>query len=179
MPKLTQEKLKELLFYDPWSGRFGWFDEPYHKSKTTPGAGCIGPDGYLRIRVLGRTYAAGRLAWLYMKGYDPVGYDVDHIDRNKSNNRFENLRLASRQCNSRNTGNFSDNTSGIKGVYWHKPAGKWIAMIALNKKNIHLGIYWNFDNAVCARLAGEQCLKWSGCDSCSPAYQYVQKMLGK
>ena len=49
--------------------------------------------------------------------------------------------------------------------------------MCINYKKIYLGIYKDFDEAVCVRLAVEQCVNWEGCDSNSPAYQYVQKML--
>ena len=86
--------------------------------------------------------------------------------------------MASQSCNLRNTGNFAHNTSGVKGVSWSKLTNKWEACIKINRKKKHLGMYKNFDDAVCARLAGEQCLDWEGCDSNSPAYLYVKEMLG-
>lgn len=69
------------------------------------------------------------------------------------------------------------NTSGIKGVVWHKRHEKWMARIKVNGKLKYLGYYTDFDDAVCARLSAEQCLDWAGCDSSSPAYKHVQRML--
>jgi Fe-S oxidoreductase len=77
----------------------------------------------------------------------------------------------------RNTGNHKNNISGVKGVWWNKNRKRWNAYIFVNTKLKYLGAYKNFDEAVCTRLAIEQCLNWDGCDSNSPAYQYVQKIL--
>jgi len=175
MSELTRERLKEILHYEPGTGDFT--RKPIsvaHTQQLIP-AGCI--DGYVKIGVAGRIYLAHRLVWFYMEGYFPKNISIDHIDRDKLNNKWANLRLASQQCNIRNTGDRIDNTSGVKGVYWVKRVKKWRAGIILNGVYKSLGSYFNYSNAVCARLAGEQCLSWGGCDNSSPAYLYVQKML--
>lgn len=107
-------------------------------------------------------------------GYWPEN-DIDHKDKIKHHNCIRNLRETSRQCNMRNMGNRKDNTSGVKGIHWDKLNKKWKTQISINRKRKTLGYYKDFDNAVCARLAGEQCVGWEGCDSNSPAYQYVKE----
>ena len=171
--KLTQERLKELLHYNPRTGVFVWIKQ---RQRIAVGsvAGCIKGDGYSVIKVDDIDYYAQRLAWLYMEGYFPTGIDIDHIDQIKINNWWNNLRLISRQCNTRNSKTPNRNTSGIKGVSWDKKSKKWYARIGINGNDKYLGQYNNFENAVCARLAGEQCVGWSGCDLNSPAFQYVQ-----
>ncbi len=173
--KLTQEKLKELFFYDPLVGYFTRKCDRGNRWYKGDIAGYIG-DRYLRIQIEGKNYQAHRLAWLYVYGYFPES-DIDHIDRNKTNNKIANLRGVSRSCNIRNTGNTVTNTSGVKGVSYYKSRNRWVVRIRNGKIEKHVGYYKNFDNAVCARLAAEQCLNWSNCDSSSPAYQYVQEML--
>lgn len=172
MKKNAQARLKQVLEYDPESGIFRW---RVSRGRVKPGlvAGCKDPDGYVVIRIYGEQYFAHRLAWLYIEGYFPEN-EIDHKDRDKANNRIKNLREVSRQCNARNTGNRSDNTSGVKGVFWHKRANKWQAQIKTNRKRESLGLYENFDNAVMARYRAEKELNWSGCDSSSPAYQYLK-----
>jgi hypothetical protein len=172
--KLTQERLKEFLHYDPITGILIRKVTTSRRAKAGDIAGCKSKAGYIEIRVDGKLYRAHRLAWLYEKGYFPE-YGLDHKDRIKHHNWILNLRELSQQCNVRNTGNRKNNTSSVKGVYWFKRDKKWRAMIGINQKIKHLGLYNSFENAVCARLAGEQCLNWSGCDSSSPAYQYVQE----
>lgn len=174
--KLTQKRLKELMEYNPETGEFTRKTAPCNGTKVGDIAGGCDSEGYIRIRVGRKRHFAHRLAWLYVRGFWPKN-EIDHINRDPSDNRLCNLREVSHQCNMRNCGNPKTNTSGVKGVRRHKRRKKWEARICVDNEYKFLGTYNSFDNAVCARLAAEQCLNWSGCDSSSPAYQYVQKML--
>ena len=177
---LTQSLLKEALNYNPDTGIFTWklkFNKHIQIGST---AGSRTTDGYISIRLFGANFLAHRLAFLYMTGKFPhKNLEIDHKDRIKHHNWWSNLRAKSHQCNIRNTGNLKNNTSGVKGVIFVFGADKWRASIKINKVQKYLGYYGDFDNAVCARLAAEQCVNWSGCDSDSPAFQYVQNMLKK
>lgn len=75
---------------------------------------------------------------------------VDHINHNKLDNRKENLRLATRGQNSQNRTKLSNNTSGYKGVSWHKYRNKWRSIIIYNKQYIYLGLFSNKKDAVTA-----------------------------
>ena len=175
--KLTQARLKEVLEYYPEIGIFMW--RPGRVGcRTNVLAGSRNLHGYRDIRVDRVLYKAHRLAWLYVHGYFPEN-DIDHIDKNPSNNRINNLRAVSRSCNMRNTGNPKTNMSGCKGVWWDKSYRKWRAMVTINQNVKGLGSFSDYDEAVCHRLAAEQCVNWQGCDSNSPAFQYVQKNIGK
>lgn len=174
---LTQLRLKELLKYNPDTGVFTW-RIPRHGIRRGDQAGCIKPDGYRYIGIDGKKYIASRLAWFYVEGYMPEN-DMDHKNRVRDDDRWCNLRHVSRQCNNRNCGNPRTNTSGVKGVCWDRRYEKWHADIMVNKKKHYLGRYNDFDDAVCARLAAEQCLNWSGCDSSSPAYRHVRAMISE
>jgi hypothetical protein len=176
--KLTQERLKELLHYDPETGVFTWIKPAARRTAKGAIAGHRNDDWYSQIGIEGNVYLSHRLAWLYVYGYFPENC-LDHIDRNPSNNKISNLREISQQCNLRNTGNPKNNKSGVKGVYFSTISGKWIAQVKVIGSVKRLGYYISFENAVCARLAGEQCLNWEGCDSSSPAYKYVQKNIIK
>lgn len=173
---LTQKKLKQKLAYSPESGAFVWSVKPNQTTGKGDIAGGCDDDGYIVIGLNYKVYKAHRLAWLYCYGYMPE-YDIDHIDRNPSNNRIKNLREVSQQCNRRNTGNPENNTSGVKGVCFHKSRQKWRPKIASFGKEYHLGYYSDFTEAVAHRLAAEQALNWSNCDSSSPAYKHMQKYL--
>lgn len=130
-------------------------------------------NGYTSIVIDQKHFLEHRLVWLYNYGYLPEGI-IDHYpDKDRSNNRIENLRAVSQQCNIRNTGNFITNTSGVKGVTWDKQTNKWRSEIVINNKGYKLGRYHDFDDAVLARLAAEQCLGWSRCDSSTPAFMYA------
>ena len=171
---LTQERLKELMNYDPDRGLFTWkVNRGYVKAGSI--AGGLDSKGYVRIRVEGTLYIAHRLAFLWMEGYLPEN-GVDHKDRIRHNNWWENLREASNQCNLRNTGNYCCNTSGVKGICWYKKYNKWEAYIVVNRKSYHLGYFTEFEEAAYARLAAEQCLNWSRCDSKSPAQQFIKNL---
>ena len=81
---------------------------------------------------------------------------IDHKDRNKFNNRKENLRHASRIETSRNKGKQSNNTSGVVGVSWHKQHEKWYAYINVNKKRIPLGLFDDLEEAKNIRIKAEK-----------------------
>jgi hypothetical protein len=141
---LNQTELKINLSYDPATGIFTWL-----KNIKTTGvsAGDIAgtcSQGYQVIKVNGTQYRAHRLAWLYVTGEMPE-QQIDHINNHRSDNRFSNLRLASHSENMMNTSKFKNNTSGYKGVSWHKQAEKWQAKIQANGKRLSLGV---FDTAI-------------------------------
>jgi HNH endonuclease len=81
--------------------------------------------------------------------------EIDHIDGNRKNNSINNLREVTRSQNQMNKKFSKYNTSGITGVSWRKDRHKWEAKIKINSKNIHLGLFRNFDDAVKARHSGE------------------------
>lgn len=81
---------------------------------------------------------------------------IDHINRDRTDNRLENLRSVSSTENGMNKGIRSDNTSGKVGVHWDKTRLKWCAMIGYNHKRINLGSFNNFEDAVKAREEAEK-----------------------
>lgn len=175
MSKITQEYLHELFNYK--DGVLYW---KVARQRIIVGdiAGTLRLDGYQYIGIDGKTYKRSRLVFCMHHGYFPELL-VDHINRIKNDDKIGNMREISQQCNIRNCDNYKTNTSSIKGTGWNKQEQKWLAYVTVNSKFKYLGKYKSFCDAVCARLAAEQCLNWGGCDSSSPAYQYVQKMLGK
>lgn len=138
-------------------------------------AGCH-KGNYYRICINCNVYQLHRVIFLYFHGYMPEK-EVDHIDRNKYNNKIENLREVSWQCNARNSKIEIRNTSGIKGVNWNKRDKYWRAFIKVDGKFYHIGKSNDFVEAVCMRLAAEQALNWGGCDSRSPAFLYIKEYL--
>lgn len=90
----------------------------------------------------------------------PKGVFIDHADRNKLNNQKENLRVCTRHENNRNVSKPRNNTSGYKGVFWHKRNGKWIAALTFNRKGIHLGCFTDIHEA--ARAYNAAALKYHG-----------------
>lgn len=174
MQKITYEEVKNLFNYNKDTGILTWKNNRRKVSAGMP-AGTINiPQGYLKTIVNYKQEYNHRLIWLLHHGYLPE-HDIDHINRDVLDNRITNLRDVSHVCNMRNKDNPKNNTSGVKGVYFVKTDNKWAARIAHNGRIYSLGRYRSKDNAACARLAGEQCLGWPGCNSNSPAYKYVKK----
>ena len=136
---LTQERLKEQLHYDEATGIFTW-RLARQGVRSGSVAGTVRPNGYIAIKIDRRLYLAHRLAWFYVYGEFPPA-DIDHINCMKSDNRIVNLRLATSSENQMNVQIQSNNTSGFKGVTWHKKRGKWQAQSKLNGKYRFLGYF--------------------------------------
>ena len=136
---ITQSQLKEQLQYNPDTGVFTRLVNA-SQMKAGDVAGYKNNNGYIAVRVTGKTYKAHRLAWLYIYGIWPENH-IDHINEIKDDNRFCNLREANHSENLRNRGANKNNTSGFKGVNWHKNTGKWVAKININRKRNHLGYF--------------------------------------
>ena len=123
---ITADRLRAALDYDPDTGVFRWLprDPPPVASWNSRYAGKVagrlnapklGRPAYRKIRLHDREYKAHRLAWVYMTGRWPRE-DIDHVDGDPLNNRFGNLREASRGQNLRNARCHSDAAVGLKGV---------------------------------------------------------------
>lgn len=148
--KLSHERLKSLLHYDPETGVFTWaVARKNGQLRAGTVAGSIKENGYVRLEVDQRTYFAHRLAWFYMTGSEPETF-IDHIDNCRSNNAFSNLRLASKSENRWNETLRSTNTSGYKGVTWSKKSQKWQASIRVKGKSLHVGLFERAEDAFAA-----------------------------
>jgi hypothetical protein len=136
---LKASRLRELLHYDPDTGIFAW---RVGRQGTPQGsiAGNRRRDGRVLIGIDQVRYMAHRLAWLYVTGQFP-DTDLDHKDCDPSNNRFDNLRPATFSQNQRNQPTPRNNTSGFKGVTFHKQRGRWRAQIKHKGKVKHLGLF--------------------------------------
>jgi hypothetical protein len=97
---LTQARLKELLHYNPDTGIFTWASAPNLSIVIGTEAGT-GHEGYIRIKLDGKSYLAHRLAFLYVDGYMPER-QVDHKFGNTEDNRYRELRPVTQMCNSQN-----------------------------------------------------------------------------
>lgn len=148
MSALTQERLKELLFYDPDTGVWTWKNGGRGRRKNHI-AGWRCGEGYILIYVDGEQFYAHRLAFLYMTGSWPAE-DTDHKDMDRSNNRWNNLREATRGENHRNKVARKDSSSGLKGVIRDKERGAWQARITVGGKTVNLG---RFDCPAAAHFA--------------------------
>lgn len=145
MKKLTEQTLREVFVYDPVTGIFTRHPGPGGRAGNK--VGSLDSDGYLCIGVDGGRYRASRLAWLWMTGdWPPSGFTVDHINRNRSDDRWNNLRLATWSGQQFNKGKFKTNKSGITGVFMNKK-NKYVATVG--KK--YLGQFKSTELAIAAR----------------------------
>jgi hypothetical protein len=135
---ITQEYLKSILHYDPETGIWTWI-APRPRIRVGQQAGKQNGKGYIEIKIDGRMYAAHRLAWFYMTGELPSF--LDHINASKQDNRWSNLRKATKAQNSWNQCRRKNNSSGYKGVNFHKATQKWMARINVANKRIQLGLF--------------------------------------
>ena len=152
--KLTQEIVKSLLHYDPLTGLFIRKERTANTTRVGNFAGGKDAYGYVQVSVCGKLIKAHRLAWFYMTGDWPPE-DIDHINGDRSDNRWSNLRLASRSENLMNTTVRSDNSSGYKGVGWAKRERLWRAYINIDGKTQSLGYFKELDEAIEARKDAE------------------------
>ena len=154
MEKLTQKELKRLLHYDPETGVFTWLKRPSNRVEIGQEAGYINRHlGYRIIGILGQVYFAHRLAFLYMKGKWPR--EIDHVNRVKSDNKWENLREVSRSENSINKDLQANNKSGHKGIHWNEDCQKWHVSITRDGRVKYVGLFESLDEAVIARRKAE------------------------
>lgn len=150
---LTREQIEAALSYDKETGAFKWIKPTGRRAKAGDAAGSLWSCGYVAIGVAGQRVLAHRLAWFIETGEWP-GFDIDHINGNRQDNRIANLRPASRSQNMANTPKRASNTSGVKGVHWSSRSRRWIARVMKDGKQIHLGTFKDLSDAAEAYAAG-------------------------
>lgn len=111
--------------------------------------GAVRANGYIQIAIDYKIYLAHRLAWFYMNGDWPSG-EIDHINRERSDNRLTNLRLADRSQQLCNASKRTDNKSGQRGVFWVKRDSRWQATIVKDGRQTYLGQYKDKADAIAA-----------------------------
>lgn len=142
---MVQDESLRLLYekcYDRYTYKEGkLFFKRNLNSKQREGqeVGSLDNRGYLKVGLDRKKYLVHRLIFLMHHGHLPEL--LDHIDRNKLNNKIENLRECDKEVNSWNRDKQANNTSGYRGVSWNKAAGKWHAYIKIKGKRKHLGLF--------------------------------------
>ncbi len=164
---ISAETIRALLLYDAELGQFTWLPRTtdmftsardcraWNTRFAGKPAGSVGRDGYLYICVNYYDHLAHRLAWLYEAGRLPA-LQIDHVNGRRGDNRFSNLRLATRAQNAQNMKVPVTNTSGFVGVSWDKSRQKWSAQIQLNGKKVSLGRFQTAEEASAAYLAAKR-----------------------
>jgi hypothetical protein len=156
---ITQHQLHQLLDYDPETGVLAWL-ERRGPCKAGEAAGTTDRDGYIRICVLGRHYFAHRLVVCYVAGeLPPSDIEVDHRSCVRSDNRFENLRIATRQLNAQNARTArrtAGRTSTYLGVHKEPATGRFRARIRVDGRVKSLGTYGTEQEASAAYIAAKR-----------------------
>jgi len=152
---LTAAEARQLLDYNPETGILTWrhldrsqcASEMAWRAKSRvfgSVAGSIAVNGYRSIAIGAKRYYAHRLAWLIMTGGWPTD-DIDHRNGDRDDNRWSNIRAASRSQNHQNRVGREDT-----GASWHERMGRWRAVITLDKKQKHVGYFDTEEEAVAA-----------------------------
>ena len=145
----------ERLSYDSRTRLFKWKCRvAQHVLKGSKAGTLHKKTGYVRIKILGRSYRAHRLAWLIMYGSFPPDH-IDHINGVKHDNRIINLRAVTHAENNRNRALDIRNKSGYTGIAYNKKTNKWIARIGGTRKRVYLGSFDNLEDAIEARRIAE------------------------
>lgn len=148
---LKWEELIQVLDYDIDTGIFTWKEDRKGRAAKGTVAGSVNSIGYVNMSLGGKRYSAHRLAWFYVTKDWPDS-NIDHIDRNKANNAFINLRDVSQSVNIHNADTSSRSSkSGFKNA--RKVGSKYQSEIKINGISKHLGM---FDTAEAASLAAAQ-----------------------
>lgn len=148
----------ELFVYEPETGKLFWKVKPCAKGRVYAGDEVgrgQNPNDYIRTSYRRKKYLAHRIIYEMFNGPISEGMEVDHINRNRRDNRLSNLRLVSHQDNMRNMPRLNTNKSGSTGVSWFKRDCRWRATITINRRQKHIGYFDSFEDALAARKAAE------------------------
>lgn len=164
-PSLTHDTVLALLSYDPVVGVLRWRARPASLFPSTQGAeywnatyahqiaGSPPRVGrYSRITIFNHHYRTHHVIWFYMTGAWPEDL-IDHIDHEPSNNRWDNLRLASHATNARNRSMQHNNASGVNGIDWYARDSLWrVRVKPADGPQKHIGYFPTLLDAVAARI---------------------------
>jgi hypothetical protein len=153
--------VRELFTYEPTSGelrrrvdRWAGSHRRILAARAGDRAGWANSAGYLQVNVAGRLYLVHRIAFLIIEGRWPND-QIDHLDGDRTNNAWANLREVDRQTNSENRRRAQrNNQSGLLGVYPHRK--RWRAQICVNGKQCYLGDFDTAEGAHAAYLAAKR-----------------------
>lgn len=140
------EFIRSVMDFNPDTGKFLWkprtdVNQVWNSRYAgTPALDTMLTIGYMSGTLLRKRYLAHRVAWAYYYGSWPES-EIDHINMVRHDNRISNLRPASKSENMCNRGKQSNNTSGFKGVSFHKATGKWDARICVNNNKKFIGLF--------------------------------------
>jgi hypothetical protein len=153
--RIPAGRLRECFDYSPDTGVLTWKISPSFGVRAgdvagRPNSTCY---GYGSVGLAGGAYRTHRIIWCWMTGEWPVN-EIDHINLDRGDNRWINLREASRSQNQANRRASVNNKSGIKGV--HFADNRWVSQITVNRKKVYLGCFRTLGAAHAAYVAAVQ-----------------------
>lgn len=158
--QLDKTIIQEWFDYSPKTGRLFWKKSPGRRVHAGDEAGSISTNHYRVVQFQSKNYLVHILIWIFHYGYVPNGFEVDHIDHKRLNNKVINFRLVSCLENNHNKSIFKNNTSGHTGIYYDYKINKWRVQIEVLKKgekrkNTHIGSFECIEDAIEARKKAE------------------------
>lgn len=152
---ITQEYAKQL--FDLKNGQLVWKVQKAQRNKIGSVAGTVSKkDGYTRVIVDGKSYLAHRIVFLIENGYMPK--EIDHINRDKTDNSVNNLRACDRYQNALNKNLYKNNKTKIRNVHIHS-CGKYEVSFRRKNKNIYIGLFDNLELAELVAIEAASKLK--------------------
>lgn len=154
--RITPQEVLDRLDYCPQTGVFRWRVTRSSRARAGQEVGSWDLHGYKTVRLNGDSYKLHRLAFVCMTGQWPAG-DVDHINGNRSDNRWENLRDVPRSVNLQNQRKATNNRStGLLGAYYDKRKSVYYSRISIGNKSVHLGQFSTAQEAHAAYIAAKR-----------------------
>lgn len=153
---LTYEQANELFHYEPSSGKLFWRERRSSKIPENMEANSVDNRyKYLRVNVGGKLHMVHRVIAVLMGVKLRKNDFVDHIDHDRQNNRWENLRIVTKEGNTKNLSMYKKNKLGVTGVYQQKDSHRFIAHIRVNGRKMHLGCFKTLEEAIIVRKSAE------------------------
>jgi hypothetical protein len=134
-------------YFDHKDGRLYWKKVSHQNKQYLVGqeVGSIHKTGYRHVTWQGKIHKVHRLIYLLEHGYLPK--EIDHINGDRQDNRLENLRDVTRSQNQFNKSMCKNNTSGTRGVSWHKKSNAWLVRVCANGKSKSIGYFKDLELA--------------------------------
>jgi hypothetical protein len=151
---ITRQEAEKVLSYSPQTGVFTWVCRVGTRRAAGDVAGYLHSTGCITIGLNKKHIKAHRLAWLFVYDEWPAG-DIDHINGNRTDNRIENLRIATKTQNAQNQRRGTRNKHGLLGIK-QTPCGNWTSSIRVDGVLHHIGTFHTAQEAHTAYVKTKQ-----------------------
>jgi hypothetical protein len=128
-------RLRALLSYDPDTGKLTWLRPPRRGVGIHSEVGCIANHGYRTVTIDGEAFLAANLIWFLVRGEWPLA-SLDHVNRDRSDDRLSNLRPATQTENNFNQKVRADNVLGVTGVSYSQTRKQYVAQLHVNGRAV-------------------------------------------